>query len=712
MSNYYSKRDAKVRIAEELIRRGWEVFGFTEDQSDSMTDYYCPAHWGGIASKNGYILVVDNRTASEGRDITKFNPNYIEMSISDRNKIKSLKNMTVEKGATVGETENAKKLIEKIQAKYNNEGVSKYEVVGRIPAYMGNSKGCIWHIEKDGALVDKGNKLTVFADMPESYIFNINTMEFNESYKNCIVWEDGERVRKERTLTEAEEKAIKEFKSFILRLERAVNGQNSCGDGTAETMAKAMEQQSAEKMKKIVVEKKKEVVNLEEVTRENELQVNDVIFVSGYGNCKVYEINEELNMYRVVKLGSKTRGYQESKSLSGKISLNKKSFDGSITRGYLKVYNLVTVEEIEKVEKWVKVKERNNKQVEQVKEEVKENTIVEAEKEKNINVTVKFNEDKNGIELYFDSKPNAELLEKIKSNGFRWSKYQKMWYAKDNQERRSFLIDLGLLQAENVEEKEEIKTSLPSETVEKIELLEIDDIKQYTISEELSKRENECHWIFRTKERNHTQELQNYLLSCKENLIEILKDTDNIIIKNKAIRYLNSHMKKYHNLFTRMIRNRAEMPSVAVAGAGGYNFRKSKKINNRYGNLLKEYTCLTDEFKSKLRDIKHNIRKEKDNKTIEKINEYKAVYSDLKLNKTIVKYNPSAVDNIFVGANTEVNTYEYKGYYILKNWGSFKIYDSNGNMLYIENIPCSCATLKDCKLFLSYIINNKVDNAA
>lgn len=57
--NYYDFREAKVLIAMELSKRGWEIFGFKPDESDSMTDYWSPADWDGIATKNGYVVVID-----------------------------------------------------------------------------------------------------------------------------------------------------------------------------------------------------------------------------------------------------------------------------------------------------------------------------------------------------------------------------------------------------------------------------------------------------------------------------------------------------------------------------------------------------------------------------------------------------------------------------------------------------------------------------
>ena len=41
-----------------------------------------------------------------------------------------------------------------------------------------------------------------------------------------------------------------------------------------------------------------------------------------------------------------------------------------------------------------------------------------------------------GIELYFDSKPAAEVLERIKGAFFRWHRVKKCWYHKDTPEAR------------------------------------------------------------------------------------------------------------------------------------------------------------------------------------------------------------------------------------------------------------------------------------
>lgn len=60
-----------------------------------------------------------------------------------------------------------------------------------------------------------------------------------------------------------------------------------------------------------------------------------------------------------------------------------------------------------------------------------------------MNVNITLNEEKNGIELRFRGKPEAEVIESLKSNGFRWSGKQKMWFAKQTYERIQFANSLN-----------------------------------------------------------------------------------------------------------------------------------------------------------------------------------------------------------------------------------------------------------------------------
>lgn len=48
--HWCDKRAAVALVGSELSRRGWRLCGWTADASDSMTDYYAPEHWDGVAT--------------------------------------------------------------------------------------------------------------------------------------------------------------------------------------------------------------------------------------------------------------------------------------------------------------------------------------------------------------------------------------------------------------------------------------------------------------------------------------------------------------------------------------------------------------------------------------------------------------------------------------------------------------------------------------
>lgn len=65
-----------------------------------------------------------------------------------------------------------------------------------------------------------------------------------------------------------------------------------------------------------------------------------------------------------------------------------------------------------------------------------------------MSVAMQINEELNGIELYFNTKPQQEVLNDLKSNGFRWSAFKKCWYTK--QTEKSFQIANSLTNDEKI----------------------------------------------------------------------------------------------------------------------------------------------------------------------------------------------------------------------------------------------------------------------
>jgi len=58
-TTYYGKQRGAVRLAKALQEAGWIVHGYKPDGSDPMTDYYDPASWLGIATRDDLTVVVD-----------------------------------------------------------------------------------------------------------------------------------------------------------------------------------------------------------------------------------------------------------------------------------------------------------------------------------------------------------------------------------------------------------------------------------------------------------------------------------------------------------------------------------------------------------------------------------------------------------------------------------------------------------------------------
>ena len=253
MSNYYDYREVKVMIAHKLMAmEGWKVYGYKEDRSDSMTDYWNPANWDGIAEKNGYILCVDVYGAAEPQEIRKYNYSGFTYDRSIAEKIKKLEAMTVERGASEAEEASAKLSIERLQKKAEEatENANKYIVVGTVPGHMAHPPKMNWHIEKDGIIIAKGNGILKFAHIWKYYNYNRDMEWLNEYKKNKKSYankhiqdlvnrgyynsEEDARKSTERHVEDLEEdiKLIDKFEAFINKLDTTCSGLLGEGDGT------------------------------------------------------------------------------------------------------------------------------------------------------------------------------------------------------------------------------------------------------------------------------------------------------------------------------------------------------------------------------------------------------------------------------------------------------------------------------------------------
>jgi len=238
MSNYYEYQDVKRAMVHRLFKMGWKVYGWSPDNSDFMTDYYDPEYWSGIAEKNGYILVVDDRFGQkEDRIYREHKTVVIDAEILE--KIQKLEKVTVSHGATESEEETAKKKIESLKTKANGGEKDVVEDVVYMPKHMANPTRCSWHIEKDGVYVEKGTGLLKFAnvlditrerDLKEWQDFNNLTkdewMEKTVREEKARWWAESEETIRKRAECDYESlgkkvKVLEQFNALMNKIDTA-----------------------------------------------------------------------------------------------------------------------------------------------------------------------------------------------------------------------------------------------------------------------------------------------------------------------------------------------------------------------------------------------------------------------------------------------------------------------------------------------------------
>ena len=268
MSTYYDYREVGVMIAHKLMKmEGWKVYGYHADNSDMMTDYYDPAHWGGVAEKNGYVFCFNVYGASKGEEIRKYNYDGFTYDNSIMEKIAKLERMTVANGASEAEEASAKASIARLQkkAEESNENKNKYVVIGHIPAHMEHPPKMNWHIEKDGLIIAKGNGVLKYADIYNYYNYShyMEDMEafkkdrkaytekhandlFNRGYYSSM--EKAQAVAEGHAEEmESKLKLINQFEAFINKIDTTCGGLLGEGDGTIYEKVKVTEYKTENK---------------------------------------------------------------------------------------------------------------------------------------------------------------------------------------------------------------------------------------------------------------------------------------------------------------------------------------------------------------------------------------------------------------------------------------------------------------------------------
>lgn len=450
MSTYYEYQDVGVMMAHKLMSMdGWKVFGYHADNSDMMTDYYDPAYWGGIATKNGYTLVVNRNSEAKPEEIRKYNYDGTLQDRSISEKIAKLEQMTMERGASEQEEESAKKMIEKLRSKAN-ETSEQYIVTGIIPGHMANPPRMNWHIEKDGVYVAKGNGILKFAHIDNYYRYesymkdmqNFRTMK-REEYRNSLIseymgrWNDTEERAAEQADSHIEsmekDKALMDqFEAFINKIDTTCGGMLGEGDGVV-----------YEKVKVTEYKKENKAIEVADGSiKDGQCFILKSSFNYGRNKGYVYRIKATVyedgkTSYHAYKLNGKL-----TKECTGNANQANHWFIGTMTDGFMKWINKGAIA-------WCEIQEvKTPYEIEKVvKKVIKSDTNKTEEKatETDVNVnkyTYEVTEDtdtRTGEKIYL-----AKVIEKlsreeyikvnqyIKSLGGYYSKFKHAFLFKEN----------------------------------------------------------------------------------------------------------------------------------------------------------------------------------------------------------------------------------------------------------------------------------------
>lgn len=520
MSNYYDYREVKVMIAHKLMAmEGWKVYGYKEDRSDSMTDYWDPANWDGVAEKNGYILCVDVYGAAEPKEIRKYNYDGFTYDKSITDKIAKLEAMTVERGASEEEAASAKKSIERLRKKAEEsaENKEKYIVVGTVPGHMAHPPKMNWHIEKDGIIIAKGNGLLKYSSLWKYYDFD-RSMEpvqeyrkdknaFAEKHIQDLLWhgyydsEDEARKNTERYMKDLENdiKLIDKFEEFINKLDTTCGGLIGEGDVTVYE-------------KVVVTEYKKELKVVETADgciKDGQLFILKSNFNYGCRKGLVYRIHEvEENgkkYYHANKLNGKL-----TKECTGKASSNNYWFIGSgehdnltkwIDKGSIAWCELQEVNVPYEVEKVVKKTIKSEK-----KANVSATTETTQTEETNVNAyTYQVSEDtdtRTGDKIFL-----VKVVEKlsreeyiavnnyIKSLGGYYSRFKRAFlFKEDPSQKLNAMVDTEEKESsiENSEIQQRPQENSDTEEQEKVE---------YSITEDIHIKTGAKIWVVKPENR-------------------------------------------------------------------------------------------------------------------------------------------------------------------------------------------------------------------
>jgi len=456
---YGDKRTAKVTLYKALVAKGWKCYGFKADESDGMSDYYSPASWDGIATKNGLTIVVDNYNTKDTEAKEIFKTEYKANNKDIFDKIEKVQQLA-KRGATEGEKASARNMLVKLNDRLDKESqkaeASKV-LVDTIPAYSSHTtKRTLWHLEKDGIILAKGASLFTIYNLPNYY--DVTTLTVNKAYHKRYqrfdyngndTWTP-EKLIEFYTPSDQEEKAIKLLNKIITEVEKHAKEFETVtiGDGTKETEEKG-KTRGYKKVVKTRIKKVVKAIEKPEILDMANAQYFKLVSSFNYGCTKgsIYKIASN-NWGQSQKLNGKLTklltGANRSNTFTGDIE----KLNNWLLKGAIIAVDVVEVEEIEEYDAMIKDDYQEPKQAKKSSNNSEKSAPVDENKtddtEVKAEIKIVYNKDMNGIELYFEGKPSEQVRSILKSNKFRWHGKKKMWYAKITDERKKLVEQMAI----------------------------------------------------------------------------------------------------------------------------------------------------------------------------------------------------------------------------------------------------------------------------
>jgi hypothetical protein len=173
MTHYVHRRTEVSELGQALARLGWKLYGWTEDKSDSMTDYYSPEHWDGIATKAGAVCVVDlsvkhrSSTENSGKSTEHATRKEHGPCTICRGTGKLLHDTLA---STVRDIFGGMRIVSQTPAEKAGDTCRHCEGSGQReehrsyekplddpwPTFQANPGACNWHVERAGKILAKG----------------------------------------------------------------------------------------------------------------------------------------------------------------------------------------------------------------------------------------------------------------------------------------------------------------------------------------------------------------------------------------------------------------------------------------------------------------------------------------------------------------------------------------------------------------------------